>query len=143
MKLAILWISLLSATTAFAEDKVSKYAEVYVDDHITVTVVRYGDKSDNTKLIRFSGIDGEHDGKVYLHTCKSASNENENNVKCCSTEITGENYCSLVKSGNSWGSSYKVYIPGYKSGGADVWSASAKNVDTKDVLNQYLVQQVQ
>ena len=125
--------------------EVGKYAKVFksysqaVD--LTVIMVRLGPKEDNQALIQFSGIDSKWDGKIMKHQC-NIWGANNDKLDCCTIEITGDKYCSLIGR-NGWFGGYEAYLPDMTPDTINVYydKEGSRQVNSEHFLTEYLKQQ--
>ena len=60
----------VNAATKNTQPEIGKYPHQYTSGDYVVTILRLGDESKNTALIKVDGIDNKHDGQIYKHTKK-------------------------------------------------------------------------
>jgi hypothetical protein len=133
MKILALLVSIVSFSVlvgaADKSEQVASVGVVYTDDGtFEADIVRYGDKTANTYLVKISGVDSDSDGKVFKVT--------ENGGSTGPTYYEKENGKNLLRAPAHAVFGWEAYVDG-KTFKIDKNQAKTKELKTSDILKDF------
>lgn len=125
---------------AAADPEIGKYPSVYEGSDYVVTMLRIGEASRETVLIKVEGVDNDLDGEIFLYT-KKCDNTRCTDYKYETLEISGKERWWTIQVSTSYGyENIVMFPPGIdkKTGIRKV--KRPKSFDSSKFYKEYLAQ---
>lgn len=141
-KISLIILSLFIPNILLAEvPTIGKYPTMFKSGVYTITMLRLGEESNNTVLIKVDGIDNSFDGQIYKHV-KQCENTNCTSYKYETKEIPGKEHWWTIQARDSWGDyeNTSFYPPGISKKSSIYKIKRPANFDANKFYKDYLGQ---